>query len=259
MRSASLCESEWWPGPQTDVDIWHFHCGENQCGHKVTLRHSLTLNKYTLIIDGKVSKSESVAVLQRHFRINFLIDNFTAIIDCQGNAGVTWTFARSLEVGGVKVPSLRSLIVSSVGTEISGKNVPKIGQFPPVRVGITDYRSFMEEAKKAIVYQLFVELSFGGELVILERRFSEFLHLDCTIRSALGYPKKYFVESNLELPPKVFNPLVDQYTSDFLNTRKEALDIYLQRILANMDILMHVQEIYTFFGLHPLTGKPMVY
>lgn len=257
--SASLCESKSWPGPQTDVDVWHFHYGDDEFGHKVTLRHSLALNKYVLIVDGNVIKTGSIPVLQRHFKVTFPIsstsvDSTTAILDCQGNKGVTITFTRSLRIEDMEIPSLRTLVTRNVSSEPS---MPNIGRFPPSRVGITDYHSFMEgEEKKATVYQLFVESSAGGKLVILERRFSEFVHLDSTLR-LLGYPNQFFVENQLQLPPKVFNPLVNQFSADFLTARMAALNVYLHKVLESIDSLMHIQEIYTFFGLSPLTGHPL--
>ena len=56
------------------------------------------------------------------------------------------------------------------------------------------------------------------------------------------------------LPPKVYNPLVDQASESFLHTRREALESYLTSILEHIDHFGHPQDLYAFLGLDPLTG-----
>lgn len=251
-----------------DVECWHFHYGDS--GHKVTLRHSLALNKHFLIVDGVLVKIGSFPIMQRSFQIECPLSSGSTVISCVGNKGVTMTFTRTLKIDGVEMPSLRSLLRSIPGAGAVGKGgvmfdtklTPNVGRFRPMRVGITDFHTIEEDEKKTTVYQLFIEphRREGGPIsttCIVERRFSEFVNLDSTLRLALGYPSQFFADRELVLPPKVYNPLVNQASTEFLAARLELLNKYLCRLLESIDYLMHIQEIYTFFGLSPVTGLPV--
>ena len=272
----SLCESELWPGPQTDIEAWHFHHGDSDFGHKLTLRHSLSMNKYFVFLDGSLVKTGRVAILQRSFQIQFSWgDNapISAIIECEGNKGVTIGFTRKLLIAGAEIPSLNSILRQP------HRVIPNVGMNAPARIGITDFRNFQEkgEDKHVTVYQLYVEPNLGSarsstietasggrgsfrgnsgnsrRLVIVERRFSEFVILDASLRSLVGATT--MTELNIpSLPPKVYNPLVDQASEDFLHGRREALESYLASVLEHVDRLAHPQELYTFWGLDPISG-----
>ena len=148
---------------------------------------------------------------------------------------------------------------------------PNVGVNAPSRIGITDFRHFLEEGedKHVTVYQIYVEPNLGSarmsewstqekrlstsKLVVVERRFSEFVNLDTTLRLLLGVTAMTDLEIP-SLPPKVYNPLVDQASESFLHTRREALERYLASILEHIDHFGHPQELYLFLGLDPLTG-----
>lgn len=267
-RSQSLLENELCPGPQMDVEIWHFHYGDDS-GHKVSLRHSLVSNKYVLIVDGALIEHGSFPIMQRSFQIAWPLKDkngsANAIITCQGNKGVTMTVKRVLTVDGVDIASLQSLLLPRPGPGEARAMNPNVGQFAPRRVGITDFHTIEEDEKKAIVYQLFVEPFYrDGQpktVLVVERRYSEFVNLDSTLRSlrgvrgGSGYPVE--MERELQLPPKVYNPLVNQVSTEFAEMRMKLLSKYLCKVVESIDSLMHVQEIYTFLGLSPLTGLPV--
>jgi hypothetical protein len=250
---SSLCESRLWLGPNTDVDAWHFHWGDSEYGHKVTLRHSSApVNKYILIVDGgKHVKIGTVPILQRSFRVAWTLDGGTSVcIECEGN--VTSYSRRLIVNGDTVIPSLRKIMSSPQLV------LPHVGRNAPVRVGITDFRIFCEGKEKVTVFQLFTEpclkeRAAAAKTVIVERRFSEFSVLDSIIR-LVGIRSAFLSEKGIELPSKVYNPLTDQRSDDFLNTRRAALEKYLQLLLHHLDALMHMQEVYAFCGLCPLTG-----
>ncbi len=260
----SLCDQESWPGPQTDVEAWHFFHGDSEFGHKLCVRHSLTLNKYTVLLDGRIIKEGRVPLLQRTFSIFFTLDDTqaSAVIEC---ASATMSVKRKLLIGDEFFPSLNSILRSA------DQVAPNVGTNAPSRVGITDFRQFLEkgEDKLVTVYQIYVEPTLGSarmaedrpqektvsssKLVIVERRFSEFVILDTTLRLLVG--DSAVTELGVPpLPPKVYNPLVDQASEAFLQGRRAALEVYLTSVLELVDHFGHPQELYTFLGLNPVTG-----
>ena len=122
----------------------------------------------------------------------------SAVIECEGKKGVTISFTCTLIIEGEIIPSLNSILRSA------DLVVNNVGKNAPSRVGITDFRHFLEEGedKLVTVYQIYVEPTLGfarmaevssqektetsNKLVIVERRFSEFVILDTTMRVLAG-------------------------------------------------------------------------
>jgi PX domain len=175
----------------------------------------------------------------RSFTIQFTLpDSRLCVIDCVGTSSVV--FAHSLKCAGQDIAELRTVLE------------PSMDEAMPRRAGIVDTRTFHDGQNKRItLYQLFVEPGTPqSRSLAIERRFSDFVSLDLLIRAAT---EPHLLSSLPVLPSKVYNPLVDQNSEIFINSRKDALQSFLQALLNNSKIA-HYDDVFAFLGLDVVTG-----
>ena len=77
--------------------------------------------------------------------------------------------------------------------------------------------------------------------------------LDLVIRAQTD---AHMLSSLPSLPGKIFNPLTDQTSEAFISQRRDALQHYLNQLLLNSKVV-HYSELFSFLGLHPITGEPI--
>lgn len=131
-------------------------------------------------------------------------------------------------------------------TEIS------VDEAPPARVSIPSSRTCVVNGKSVTVYKICCETS-NGERIAVERRYSDFQYLNTMV---VGHTGQHLRTTLPTVPPRVFFPLIDQSSDAFVNTRREALQVYLQNLLASNKVALYT-EVLCFLGLDPTTGQPL--
>lgn len=103
----------------------------------------------------------------------------------------------------------------------------------PTQVSVPLYIREQEGGKEVIYYQLLVKTGLGDEITVYHR-YSEFDLLDKCIKSQLDGHLRSSLPS---LPGKVWNPFVNQFDEDFLQTRRLALQRFLVTLLGNSKVI----------------------
>jgi hypothetical protein len=132
------------------------------------------------------------------------------------------------------------------------KDTINIGERIPMYVSIPDTRTYSEEEKQITVYQIYAKSGTYGQSII-ERRYSDFAMLNKLIRAQVD---GHLLQDVPKLPVKVINPFVDQSNDAFINSRREALETFLQEILMHPVLSMYT-DFLCFVGVHPVSGDPI--
>lgn len=217
------------PWPQVLTRVWHYFDAAQQ-PHKICFRHGQVSNNWVLIVDGLVILTGSEAIVHRSFTVQFMIG--------ESNASIVATGTNSLGYSHVLEVEQREIGESRVSSVNLGERLPTL-------LSIPDTRSFYaDEDKLLTVYQIFVQSGNDGNAIV-ERRFSEFSVLDKLIKSQME-PFNY---SELpKLPVKVFNPFVNQNDQQFIATRKDVLEKYLNSLLLNPQVMLMLASVVPLFS-----------
>lgn len=157
------------------------------------------------------------------FSVTFLLDDVTYIIDSDIVPGVSGAYTLRSDDGN-QYPEQRQVTTKSLGEAI------------PSSISVPTHRTFFENKKTTIIYQIYVK-SGSGKDVIVERRFGQFDMLNSLL---LGQLHAHMRASLPSLPSKVFNPFFDQTSPDFIAKRKEDLETYLNQLLGNSKVNINI-------------------
>ena len=215
-----IFKKEHFPGISTITTAWHLSLslpdqGRRESTHKISFRHGQLNGNWVLIVDGIIRATGYESPIIREFELSFHIHGINGKIICDGLDSVK--YFHSLTLNNDLITPLNKLTISSLGERI------------PLRVSIPDTRTYSLNHKKITVYQISVEPATGRNFVI-ERRYSEFEMLNDLIHSQTEY---HIAQSLPNLPGKVYTPFKNQFSSKFIEKRRNKLEIYLQYILAN--------------------------
>ena len=235
---------KFWTGSQSISRAWHFRLQDEESretAHKIVFRHNVATGSWVIVLDGKPFMNGFEPIINRKFEITFMIeDHYSSVISANGTSGVRYShrlIVQDKEINEIKRSMTESL---SVGEQI------------PEHVSIPDSRSYSDGTKEVTLYQIFIKL-LNGSQIIVERRFSEFVFL----RSILMSQKDQLIDRIPVLPGRVCAPWTDQLSSTFINDRRIALEVFLLGLLANPRV-RHYTEVFCFLGLDPITGSALL-
>lgn len=132
-----------------------------------------------------------------------------------------------------------------------------------------------ENGKQRIYYQILIRIPALPHPIVVERRYKDFSQLchmlrgelSLTLEETLGANKENKSVSNAcqikldqfpTLPPKVYNPMVNQHRADFIKQRRLALQSFLIELISYDPKIVHCSEFLGFLGLHPITCTPVM-
>ncbi len=209
--------------------------GRREHAHKICLRHCQASGNWVLIVNGKYITSGSEPVFTREFDIPFDFNGKTAAIYANGSSSMYY---------------IHTLVIDAIPIDDITKKVDvKMDEKVPQQIKIARFRTYREMSKVVAVYVIEVTTGSGQSLTI-ERRYSDFSYLDAAIRSST---EGHMSASVPDLPPKVYNPFVDQTTDEFIGGRLIGLQQYVTMLLGNSK-LQYYTDFYVFLGLSPITG-----
>ncbi|GBG26089.1 Hypothetical Protein FCC1311_023092 [Hondaea fermentalgiana] len=101
--------------------------------------------------------------------------------------------------------------------------------------------------KPVVLYEVQAQVK-GGEVIVLQKRFSEFVELDRLVRSA--FATSHLLSSLPTLPPRQIKALADHTNQAFIVKRRMALSAYLRK-LAKMPRIPCNPDVLEFLGILP--------
>mmetsp|Transcript_24054 Transcript_24054/g.44652 ORF Transcript_24054/g.44652 Transcript_24054/m.44652 type:complete len:718 (-) Transcript_24054:219-2372(-) len=173
--------------------------------------------------------------------------------------------------------SSASTLKSSATASALPKSKSITRSFSPAQMLITIPSTNTEvssSGKQKIYYQILIRIPALPQPIVVERRYKHFSQLWSLLRGELaltmeeslrisgGVDKENKSISNAceaklsqfpMLPPKVYNPMVDQKKPDFIKSRRLALQSFLIELMSYDPKIVHCSEFLGFLGLHPIT------
>lgn len=230
-------------GIRTKYRAWHLTVpsatmGRRELGCKVCLRFGQPSNAWVLIVNGEVKARNVGQMIDECFTICFKFCEQIFVITVKRRSSVRIRI--TMTMNGYDLKEIRKT------TEIS------TNEAPPVRVLIPSARTLTMHGKTIAVYKVCCETN-TKEQVAVERRYSDFQYLNTMVT---GHTGQHLRPTLPKIPARVINPFYDQTNEWFINTRRQALESYLQNLLANNKVAIYT-EVLCFLGLDPTTGTPL--
>mmetsp|Transcript_23028 Transcript_23028/g.38432 ORF Transcript_23028/g.38432 Transcript_23028/m.38432 type:complete len:303 (-) Transcript_23028:200-1108(-) len=230
-------------GLQTKYRAWHINIpssnmGRREIGCKICARYGLLSHYWVIVINGQMRAMDRGEMIGGEIEISFkLFDQIFVLSIIRHNI---IKVKMVLKMNGYEMKEIRK-----TADIITGE------QSPPTLVSIPSARTSVVNSRPITVYRICCEIS-NKEKVIVERRYSEFFYLHAMV---MGHTGKHLRSTLPSLPSRVFNPFVDQKCTDFINIRREALQTYLNGLLANSKVVCYT-EVLCFLGLDPMSAQP---
>jgi hypothetical protein len=230
-------------GLRTKYRAWHCqipspNMGRRGIGCKICLRYGQPSNSWVLIINGELKAMNVGQMVDEMFTICFRHLDQIFLITVKRRSSVR--IRMTMTMNGYEIKEIRKT------AEIA------VDEAPPARVSIPSTRSCLVNGKPVTVYKVCCETS-NRERIAVERRYSDFQYLNTMV---VGHTGQHLRTTLPKLPPKVFFPLIDQSSESFVSSRREALQAYLQSLLANSKVALYT-EVLCFLGLDPTSGQPL--
>lgn len=213
--------------------------GRRGRSHKIVFRHSVTNGNWVLIIDGRFEAAGYEPITSSKFSVSFKLGNSNCYVEA-ATQNLIYQHEFYIE-NKIQVPFNKQ--VESPATETI-----------PTQVSVPLYvRQTEANNKEVIFYQVLVKTGYGDEITIYHR-YSEFDLLDKCIKSQLDGHLRSSLPS---LPGKIWNPFVDQFDEDFLQTRRLALQRYLVTLLGNSKVCL-IKNHYYYYYYYYLTKLTII-
>lgn len=230
-------------GIRTKYRAWHLtlpsaSMGRREIGCKVCFRYGQPSNSWVLIVNGEVKAMNVGQMVDENFTVCFKFNEQIFVITVKRRSSVRIRI--TMTMNGYELKEIRKT------TEIG------INEAPPARVSVPSARNCQVNGKSVTVYKICCETS-AREKIAVERRYSDFQLLNTMVT---GHTGQHLRPTLPKVPPRVINPFYDQTNEWFVNTRREALQAYLQSLLSNNKVALYT-EVLCFLGLDPTTGQPL--
>jgi hypothetical protein len=221
-KSTELLSKETIPGIFPNFEAWHFilsspDSSQQEIIVKVCLRHCSFTGLWLLIINGIVKAVSTVEIFD-NLQITFKI------------------YKKVLYLKGRGLFSFQNYRLSNEQFTLNEKkytnNLIADVDIIPSKVNIFSTNFDTINGKTVVFYQITV-IPRNGEIILIERRFSEFVTLNYILRSLTKVTDKNVLP---ELPSKSNYMFEDQTKISFVEHRRSGLEKYIQAIIRNPNV-----------------------